>query len=110
MCFHFTAGGNCGSSRIELDDLGTVHMALGKNQEAARYAGINTGRMIVVAYLLCAVFKGLGGILHGVDANSISPSSFGNFFELYAIAAAVLGGCSLRGGEEAYSVCSLEPH
>jgi len=31
--------------------------------------------------------------------NSISPSSHGNFFELYAIAAAVLGGCSLRGGE-----------
>jgi ribose transport system permease protein len=31
--------------------------------------------------------------------NSISPSSHGNFYELYAIAAAVLGGCSLRGGE-----------
>jgi ribose transport system permease protein len=30
---------------------------------------------------------------------SISPSSHGNFYELYAIAAAVLGGCSLRGGE-----------
>jgi ribose transport system permease protein len=31
--------------------------------------------------------------------NSISPSSHGNFYELYGIAAAVLGGCSLRGGE-----------
>ena len=31
--------------------------------------------------------------------NSVSPSSHGNFFELYGIAAAVLGGCSLRGGE-----------
>jgi ribose transport system permease protein len=30
---------------------------------------------------------------------SASPSSFGNFFELYAIAAMMLGGCSLRGGE-----------
>jgi ribose transport system permease protein len=30
---------------------------------------------------------------------SISPASHGNFFELYGIAAAVLGGCSLRGGE-----------
>jgi ribose transport system permease protein len=30
---------------------------------------------------------------------SISPASHGNFYELYAIAAAVLGGCSLRGGE-----------
>ena len=31
--------------------------------------------------------------------NSVSPSSHGNFYELYGIAAAVLGGCSLRGGE-----------
>ena len=31
--------------------------------------------------------------------NSVSPSAHGNFYELYAIAAAVLGGCSLRGGE-----------
>ena len=41
----------------------------------------------------------VGGILFAVDSNSVAPSSFGNFFELYAIAAAVLGGCSLRGGE-----------
>ena len=32
-------------------------------------------------------------------SRSISPASHGNFYELYAIAAAVLGGCSLRGGE-----------
>ncbi|MBI2477494.1 MAG: hypothetical protein HYV60_02225 [Planctomycetia bacterium] len=38
-------------------------------------------------------------MLFALDSNSVSPSSFGNFFELYAIAAAVLGGCSLRGGE-----------
>jgi ribose transport system permease protein len=31
--------------------------------------------------------------------NSISPSNHGSFYELYGIAAAVLGGCSLRGGE-----------
>lgn len=34
-----------------------------------------------------------------LDVNSAQPSDFGNFYELYAIAAAVLGGCSLRGGE-----------
>jgi ribose transport system permease protein len=33
------------------------------------------------------------------DIGSAQPSDFGNFYELYAIAAAVLGGCSLRGGE-----------
>jgi ribose transport system permease protein len=34
-----------------------------------------------------------------LDVNSAQPSDFGNFYELYAIAAAVLGGCSLKGGE-----------
>ena len=34
-----------------------------------------------------------------LDIGSAQPVDFGNFYELYAIAAAVLGGCSLRGGE-----------
>ena len=38
-------------------------------------------------------------MLFALDYNQVPPSSFGNFYELYAIAAAVLGGCSLRGGE-----------
>ena len=38
-------------------------------------------------------------ILFDFCTNSVSPSSHGNFYELYGIAAAVLGGCSLRGGE-----------
>jgi ribose transport system permease protein len=38
-------------------------------------------------------------VLFAFYTNSISASSHGNFYELYAIAAAVLGGCSLRGGE-----------
>jgi ribose transport system permease protein len=42
---------------------------------------------------------GLGGILFSLDLNSVQPSGLGEFYELYAIAAAVLGGCSLRGGE-----------
>ncbi len=78
---------------------GRYLLALGRNEEAARYSGINTKRMIVVAYVLCSLAAGLGGILFAVDVNSVQPSGFGNFYELYAIAAAVLGGCSLRGGE-----------
>ncbi|MGI9497979.1 MAG: ABC transporter permease [Mariniblastus sp.] len=73
--------------------------AVGRNEEAARYSGISTHRITTLAYVLCAVLTGLGGIMFAIDSNSIAPSSFGNFFELYAIAAAVLGGCSLRGGE-----------
>ena len=41
----------------------------------------------------------VSGILFVFYTPSISPSSHANFYELYAIAAAVLGGCSLRGGE-----------
>ena len=41
----------------------------------------------------------IAAIFFAMYTRSISPSSHGNFYELYAIAAAVLGGCSLRGGE-----------
>ena len=78
---------------------GRYMLALGRNEEAARYSGINTGRMTLLAYVICAVMAAIGGVLFALDSNSVAPSSFGNFFELYAIAAAVLGGCSLRGGE-----------
>jgi ribose transport system permease protein len=78
---------------------GRYLLALGSNPEAARYSGINTNRMIVLAYLICALLACLGGMLFVLDVNAAQPSDFGNFYELYAIAAAVLGGCSLRGGE-----------
>ena len=77
---------------------GRYLLALGNNEEAAKYSGINTDLMIVLAYVICAVLSGLGGILFVLDINSAQPVDFGNFYELYAIAAAVLGGCSLRGG------------
>jgi ribose transport system permease protein len=41
----------------------------------------------------------VSAIIIAFYTNSISPASHGNFYELYAIAAAVVGGCSLRGGE-----------
>lgn len=77
---------------------GRYLFALGRNEEAARYSGINTDKMITMAYVICSFTAGLGGILFVMDVNSAQPSDFGNFYELYAIAAAVLGGCSLRGG------------
>ena len=73
--------------------------AVGKNEEAARYSGIRTDRVIITAYVICAVLTAIAAIFFAMYTRSISPSSHGNFYELYAIAAAVLGGCSLRGGE-----------
>lgn len=78
---------------------GRYLLALGRNEEAARFSGINTGRVTLMAYVICTVLAAVGGMLFALDSRSISPSSFGNSYELYAIAAAVLGGCSLRGGE-----------
>jgi ribose transport system permease protein len=78
---------------------GRYLLALGRNEEAARFSGINTARITVLAYVLCSLLAAVGGMLFALEFSSISPSSFGNSFELYAIAAAVLGGCSLRGGE-----------
>lgn len=73
--------------------------AIGKNEEAARYSGIKTDRVIIGAYVVCAVLSAVAAIFFGMYTRSISPASHGSFYELYAIAAAVLGGFSLRGGE-----------
>ncbi len=73
--------------------------ALGHNVEAARLAGVPTGRLTMLAYVACSLLAGLGGCLFVLDVNSAQAASFGNFYELYAIAGAVLGGTALRGGE-----------
>ena len=73
--------------------------AVGKNEEAARYSGIKTGMVIVAAYVICQVLTVISALYFAMYTRSISPGSHGNFYELYAIAAAVLGGFSLRGGE-----------
>ncbi len=78
---------------------GRYLFAVGRNEEAARYSGIGTKKIISSAYVLSGLLAGIAGVLMAFYTNSISPSSHGNFYELYAIAAAVLGGCSLRGGE-----------
>jgi ribose transport system permease protein len=78
---------------------GRYLFAVGKNEEAARYSGIRAQRIVAAAYVICGGLAGLSAIYIAMYTRSISPASHGNFYELYAIAAAVLGGCSLRGGE-----------
>ena len=58
-----------------------------------------TGRLTILAYVVCSLLAGLAGCLFVLYVNSAGASSFGNFYELYAIAGAVLGGVALRGGE-----------
>ena len=65
-------------------------------EEAARFSGIDADKMVILAYVICAL-SSLGRFALVLDINSAQPVDFGNFYELYAIAAAVLGGRSLRG-------------
>ncbi len=74
-------------------------LATGSNESAARCAGVPTKRLTTAAYMACSLLAGFGGLLFIFDIGSAQPSDFGNFYELYAIAAAVLGGCTLRGGQ-----------
>ena len=97
--FVFLAASLLAAVFLNLTIWGRYMLALGSNEEAARYSGIRTERITILAYVICTIAAATGGILFALDSGSISPSSFGNFYELYAIAAAVLGGCSLRGGE-----------
>ncbi|MET4801451.1 ABC transporter permease [Bradyrhizobium sp. LB11.1] len=73
--------------------------AVGKNEEAARYSGIRSERVMISAYVICGGLTAFSAVLFAMYTRSISPAVHGSFYELYAIAAAVLGGCSLRGGE-----------
>jgi ribose transport system permease protein len=78
---------------------GRYLFATGRNSEAARYAGINTRWTITIAYVIAGALTAVSGIMFAFYTNSVSPANHGNAYELYGIAAAVLGGCSLRGGE-----------
>ena len=78
---------------------GRYWYAMGHNEQAARYAGIATNRYRVAAFVLCSALASLGGILTLLDYGTADPNTAGEWFELFAITGAVLGGCSLRGGE-----------
>jgi ribose transport system permease protein len=78
---------------------GRYIFAVGRNEEATRFSGINTRWIIASTYVFAGLLTGISGILFAFYTNSVSPSTQGNSYELYGIAAAVLGGCSLRGGE-----------
>jgi ribose transport system permease protein len=78
---------------------GRYLFATGRNPEAARYAGIDTKNIITLTYMISGILTAISGIIFAFYTNSVSPANHGNAYELYGIAAAVLGGCSLRGGE-----------
>jgi ribose transport system permease protein len=78
--------------------LGRYTFALGSNEEATRLSGVSTDNWKMVVYMLCGLFAGLGGVLMAARLNSAQPA-LGAGYELDAIAAVVIGGTSLSGGE-----------
>lgn len=78
---------------------GRYWYAIGHNELAAKYAGVNVDRQRVVVYVICSALAALGGVLLLLNDSTISSDTAGAGLELYAILGAVLGGCSLRGGE-----------
>ncbi|WP_322011628.1 ABC transporter permease subunit [Paraburkholderia sp. J12] len=72
--------------------------AVGGNREAARRAGINVRRIYTSAFVLCAGFAALGGVLTAARLASASQQAGTGDVNLNAIAAAVIGGTSLFGG------------
>src|SRR5262249_10773405 len=53
----------------------------------------------VMAYVICSTLAGVGSVLYLLENRSANATQAGTLLELYAITGAVLGGCSLRGGE-----------
>ena len=84
---------------MERTYIGRQIYAVGGNKEAARLAGIPVARRIVTAYSANALLAGVVGILVIGRMNVADPSVGGSSWELIAIAAAVVGGMSLTGGE-----------
>jgi ribose transport system permease protein len=78
--------------------LGRYTYALGSNEEATRLSGVNVVGWKTAVYTLGGLFSGLGGVLMAARLNSAQPA-LGAGYELDAIAAVVIGGTSLSGGE-----------
>jgi ribose transport system permease protein len=78
--------------------LGRYTFAIGSNEEAARLSGINTDSWKIGIYTMSGFFFGIAGIVMASRLSSAQPA-LGPGYEMDAIAAAVIGGASLAGGE-----------
>ena len=77
--------------------LGRWLYAIGGNRQAARYSGVPVRRVLFLTYVVSGLLAGLGGVVLASQLKSGSPT-FGQMYELYVIAAVVVGGASLNGG------------
>lgn len=83
---------------LKYTKFGRYVYAIGGNEEATRLSGINVRKTKLLVYTWCGTMAGLAGIILTARLNSAQPIA-GMGYELDAIAAAVIGGTSLSGGE-----------
>lgn len=78
--------------------LGRYIYAIGGNTEAAHLSGVPVNKVLLLVYTLCGLLAGLGGV---ITASNLAggAATYGDYYELYTIAAVVVGGTSLMGGE-----------
>lgn len=72
--------------------------AVGGNPEAARLSGVSNPRILLCVYLISGLMAGIGGVITASQLKAGAPT-YGLMYELYVIAAVVVGGTSLTGGE-----------
>lgn len=72
--------------------------AVGSNEKAARLAGINVSRVKVSVFVIAGLMVGIASFIQACKIGSVTPASSGTSYEMYAIAAVVLGGVSMAGG------------
>lgn len=77
--------------------MGRYIYAIGGNKEAARLSGVPVFAVLVFVYIICSLAAGLGGCIQASQLNTGTPN-MGMMYELYVIAAVVVGGTSLSGG------------
>ncbi len=72
--------------------------AIGGNKEAARLSGVPVKKVLIWVYIICGLLAGLGGV---ITASNLAggAATYGDYYELYTIAAVVVGGTSLMGGQ-----------
>jgi ribose transport system permease protein len=94
----FLAAIAIGGYLLHFSVFGRYVYAIGGNRDAAEYSGIDVRKVETLTYVMSAGMAGVAGIAYAAYIGQMSQQ-VGVAYELYAIAAVVLGGCSLRGGE-----------
>ncbi len=88
-----------GAFLLRYTRLGRHIYAVGSNEETARLCGVPVGRTKIIVYMLAGMFGGLAGLMQFSFISGIGQPTTGISYELFVIAAVVIGGASLMGGE-----------